>query len=73
MLAFIVEGVYDELFNTFGPWRERAREPSGLRARLVARVALHNFCNWLNEQVGRSRLAFGGLLGWGDCSSHQAL
>jgi hypothetical protein len=60
----IVEGVYDELFNTFGLWRERPHELSGLRARLVARVALHNFCNWLNEQVGLPRLAFADLLGW---------
>ena len=40
----IVETVYDKLFNTFGLWRERPHELSGLRARLAARVALHNFC-----------------------------
>jgi hypothetical protein len=33
-----------------------------LRARLAARVALHNFCVWLNEQLGRPRLAFADLL-----------
>jgi hypothetical protein len=60
----IVEGVYDKLFNTFGLWRERPHELSGLRARLAARVALHNFCIWLNEQLGRPRLAFADLLGW---------
>lgn len=60
----IVEGAYDKLFNTFGLWRERAHELSGLRARLAARVALHNFCIWLNEQLGRPRLAFADLLGW---------
>lgn len=60
----IVEGVYDKLFNAFGLWRERAHELSGLRARLAARVALHNFCIWLNEQLGRPRLAFADLLGW---------
>jgi hypothetical protein len=37
---------------------------SGLRARLAARVALHNFCIWLNEQLGRPRLSFVDLLGW---------
>jgi hypothetical protein len=60
----IVESVYDKLFNTFGLWRERPHELSGLRARLAARVALHNFCVWLNEQLGRPRLAFADLLGW---------
>jgi hypothetical protein len=60
----IVESVYDKLFNAFGLWQERPHELSGLRARLAARVALHNFCIWLNEQLGRPRLAFADLLGW---------
>jgi hypothetical protein len=60
----IVESVYDKLFNAFGLWRERPHELSGLRARLAARIALHNFCIWLNEQLGRPRLAFADLLGW---------
>jgi hypothetical protein len=60
----IVESVYDKLFNTFGLWRERPHELSGLRARLAARVALHNYCIWLNDQLGRPWLAFADLLGW---------
>ena len=60
----IVENVYDKLFNTFGLWRERPHELKGLRARLAARVALHNFCIWLNDQLGRPRMAFADLLGW---------
>jgi hypothetical protein len=60
----IVESVYDKLFNTFGLWRERPHELSGLRARLAARVALHNFCMWLNKQLGRPLLSFADLLGW---------
>jgi hypothetical protein len=60
----IVETVYDKLFNAFGLWRERPHELSGLRARLAARVALHNFCIWLNDHLGRPRLAFADLLGW---------
>ena len=60
----IVESVYDKLFNTFGLWRERPHDMTGLRARLAARVALHNFCIWLNDQLGRPRLAFADLLGW---------
>ena len=60
----IVETVYDKLFNTFGLRRERPHRLSGLRARLAARVALHNFCIWLNKRLGRPRLAFADLLGW---------
>jgi hypothetical protein len=60
----IVESVYDKLFNTFGLWRERPHELQGLRARLAARVALHNFCIWLNKQLGRPLLSFADLLGW---------
>ena len=44
----IVETVYDKLFNTFGLWRERPHELGGLRARLAARVALHN-CENVNS------------------------
>lgn len=60
----IVESVYDKLLNTFGLHRERPHAMEGLRARLAARVALHNFCIWLNEHLGRPRLAFADLLGW---------
>ena len=60
----IVETVYENLHNAFGLRRERAHELSGLRARLAARVALHNFCIWLNEQLGRPRLAFADLVEW---------
>jgi len=60
----IVETVYDKLFNTFGLWGERPHELQGLRSRVAARVALHNFSIWLNDQLGRPRLAFADLLGW---------
>ena len=60
----IVETVYDKLFNAFGLWRERPHEIGGLRARLAARVGLHNFCIWLNDQLGRPRLMFADLMGW---------
>jgi len=60
----VIEGVCDKLFNTFGLWRERPHELEGLRARLAARVALHNFCIWPNDQLGRPRLALADLLGW---------
>ena len=60
----IVETVYDNLFNVFGLWRERPHQIGGLRARLASRVALHNFCMWLNDQLGRPRLKFADLMGW---------
>jgi hypothetical protein len=60
----IVESVYDKLFNAFGLWRERPHELEGLRSRLAARVALHNFCMWLNKQLGHPLLSFADLLGW---------
>ena len=60
----IVETVYEKLHATFGLRGERPHGMSGLRARLAARVALHNFCIWLNEHLGRPRLAFADLLQW---------
>jgi hypothetical protein len=60
----IVETVYEKLHNTFGLRRERPHDMAGLRARLAARVALHNFCIWLNDHLGRPWLAFADLLGW---------
>ena len=60
----VVETVYDKLHNIFGLRREGPHDLAGLRARLAARVALHNFCIWLNEHLGRPRLAFADLLGW---------
>jgi hypothetical protein len=60
----IVESVYEKLLNAFGLHRERPHEMSGARSPMAARVALHNFCIWLNEQLGRPWLAFADLLGW---------
>jgi hypothetical protein len=59
-----VETVYEKLHEVFGLRGERPHEMGGLRARLAARVALHNFCIWLNERLGRPRLAFADLLQW---------
>jgi len=60
----IVETVHDKLQHTFRLDRERPHELSGLQARLAAKIALHNFCIWLNEQLGRPRLAFTELVDW---------
>jgi Transposase DDE domain len=60
----IVETVYDKLSHTFRLDRERPHDLRGFQARLAAKVALHNFCIWLNEQCGRPRLAFVELVDW---------
>lgn len=60
----IVETVYDKLHYTFRLARERPHDLTGLQARLAAKVALHNFCIWLNTQHGRPLLAFADLMDW---------
>ena len=63
-LRQIVETIYDKLLNTFRLARERPHVLDGFQARLAAKVALHNFCIWLNLQLGRDPLAFADLLKW---------
>ena len=63
-LRQIVETIYDKLHNTFRLARERPHALDGFQARLAAKVALHNFCIWLNGQLGRQPLAFAELLAW---------
>jgi hypothetical protein len=60
----MVETVYDKLHHTFRLDRERPHDLSGFRARLAAKMALHNFCIWVNIQLGRPRLAFTDLVHW---------
>jgi hypothetical protein len=60
----IVETVHDRLLATFGLEHERPHDLAGFRARLAAKVGLHNFCLWLNVQLGRPPLAFADLIDW---------
>lgn len=60
----MVETVYDKLLNLLRLCRERPHELSGFQACLAAKMALHNFCVWLNEQYGQPRLAFANLIDW---------
>jgi hypothetical protein len=60
----IVETVYEKLWHTFRLDRERLHDLSGCQARVAAKMALHNFCLWLNDQLGRPRLAFTELVDW---------
>jgi len=63
-LRQIIETIYDKLLNSFRLARERPHALDGFQARLAAKVALHNFCIWLNVQLGREPLAFAELLNW---------
>jgi hypothetical protein len=60
----IVEASNNKLHHTFRLDRERPHALSGLQARLAAKLALHYFCIWLNEQLGRPQLAFMDLGDW---------
>jgi hypothetical protein len=60
----IVETIYDKLHHTFGLSRERPHDLSGFQARLAAKLALHNFCIWFNEHLGRPSLGFADLVDW---------
>ncbi|GHP01182.1 hypothetical protein KSF_112290 [Reticulibacter mediterranei] len=63
-LREIIETVNDKLLNTFRLARERPHDITGFQARLAAKVALHNFCIWLNGQLRRVPLAFADLINW---------
>ena len=60
----MVETVFNKLTYTFRLDRERPHHMSGIRTRLAAKAALHNFCIFINRQMGRPDLAFADLLGW---------
>lgn len=61
-LRQIVETVFDKLHNTFRLARERPHDLTGFQMRLAAKIALHNFCIWLNLRLDRAPLAFTDLI-----------
>jgi len=63
-LGQIVETAHETLLSAFRLDYERPHELDGFQARLAATMALHTFWIWLNEQLGRPRLAFADLLEW---------
>jgi hypothetical protein len=63
-LRQIVETVFGKLDTIFRLEGERPHALDGFQARLAAKVALHNFCFWLNHHLGRPSLAFADLLEW---------
>ena len=60
----IVETVSEKLWHTFRRDRDRPHDLSGFQARVAAKMTLHHFCLWLNDQLGRPRLAFTDLVDW---------
>jgi hypothetical protein len=63
-LRQIVETVIAKLQACFRLEAERPHCLAGLLTRLAAKMALHNFCLWLNGQLGRPLLAFADLIDW---------
>ena len=63
-LRQVVETVNGSLHHQFRWNRERPHALEGFGARLAAKITLHNFCIWFNEQLGRQRLAFADLIDW---------
>ena len=61
-LRQIVETVFDKLHHTFRLARERPHDLTGLQTRLAAKIALHNFCIYLNLKLDRPPLAFTDLI-----------
>jgi hypothetical protein len=58
----IVESTFDKLINFLRLEKNRPHELAGFQVGLAAKLALHNFCMWLNHQAGRPPLAFADLL-----------
>jgi hypothetical protein len=63
-LRQVVETVFAKLHHDFRLLAERPHDLTGFLARLAAKVALHNFCLWLNVHLGRPRLAFADPVDW---------
>lgn len=60
----IAETVFARLMDSFGLTRDRPHAYDGFFARLAAKLALHDFCCWLNRRLERPLLAFADLLDW---------
>jgi Transposase DDE domain len=63
-LRQIVETVNGRLLHAFRLNDDRPHHLSGFGVRLAAKVALHNFCIWLNRQLGQPDLCLAELIDW---------
>jgi hypothetical protein len=60
----MVETIDAKVSHTLRRSRERPHDLSGFQARLAAKMARHNFCLWLNAQLGRQNLALADFVDW---------
>lgn len=63
-LRQIVESAFGKLHHVFRLRDERPHCLAGFLTRLAAKITLHNFCIYLNRQLGRPDLAFADLWSW---------
>jgi hypothetical protein len=63
-LRQVVESVFEHLHDWFRLDRDRPHTMEGFWSRLSAKVALHNFCIWINRQIGQPPLTIAGLIKW---------
>jgi hypothetical protein len=63
-LRQIVETAFAKLHYVFRLRDERPHTLEGFMTRLAAKMTLHNFCIYLNRQLGRPDLAFADLWDW---------
>jgi hypothetical protein len=56
--------VNGKLLKSFRLESERPHDLLGLAGRLAGKVALHNFCIWLNRALGRPGLSLSELVAW---------
>lgn len=63
-LRQIVESAFAKLHHVFRLRDERPHSLEGFMSRLAAKITLHNFCIYLNRQLGRPDLAFADLWSW---------
>ena len=59
-----IEAVFGALIEFFRLGQDRPHELLGFQTNLAAKLGLHNFCIWLNRQLGRNDLAFADLTEW---------
>lgn len=60
----IIESVFGRVLHLFRLEHERPQTLAGFRARLAAKLALHNVCMWANRQDGQPDLAIADFIAW---------
>lgn len=63
-LRQIAETAFSRLLDGFRLRSERPHSLTGFIARLASKLALYDFCIWINQQLGRSNLQFADLIAW---------